>query len=220
MNVKLVSVTQLADSMVEELPTELHNAEGIMAYAARVSSDNQTNPDYEKLLKYCVTHSHWSVFETVDMTVEITTSRAIAQQILRHKSFNFQEFSQRYATATSFETYEARRQDLKNRQNSIDDMSKEDKDWFTLVQRQLANMCETVYKQALDKGIAKEQARFLLPLSTTTKLYMKGSVRSWIHYIEVRTDPSTQKEHRDVALQIKSEFIKLFPITSKALGWV
>jgi thymidylate synthase (FAD) len=220
MNVKLVSVTEMTENMAQDLPSELHNPEGLMAYAARVSSENQTNPDYEKLLKYCITHKHWSVFETVDMTVEITTSRAIAQQILRHKSFTFQEFSQRYSTVTSFETYEARRQDLKNRQNSIDDLPVDVQQWFKEAQADVQVCAENRYQQALKLNIAKELARFLLPSSTTTKLYMKGSVRSWVHYIEVRTDPSTQKEHRDVALQIKEQFKTLFPITSKALGWL
>lgn len=220
MQVRLVSITGLSESQAAELPPELHTAEGIMAYTARVSSPQQDNPSYAGLLKYCATHGHWSVFEMVDMTVEITTSRAIAQQILRHRSFSFQEFSQRYAKAAmGFEFYDARRQDYKNRQNSIDDMPEETKEWFLLKQAQIQAVSQAAYDDALEKGIAKEQARFLLPASTTTKLYMKGSIRSWIHYLNVRTDPSTQKEHRDVALAIKEVFKAQFPITTEALEW-
>jgi thymidylate synthase (FAD) len=220
MQVRLISATALSDGQAALLPPELHTVEGIMAYTARVSSPHQDNPTYAKLLKYCAEHGHWSVFEMVDMTVEITTSRAIAQQILRHRSFCFQEFSQRYAKASmGFEVYEARRQDTKNRQNSIDDLDGETKAWFHQSQKALQVFSESLYEQALEKGIAKEQARFLLPASTTTKLYMKGSVRSWIHYLNVRTDPSTQKEHREVALAIKEVFLTQFPITSEALGW-
>jgi thymidylate synthase (FAD) len=172
-------------------------AEATIAYCARVSSSNQENPEYAKLLSYCIKHSHWSVFEMAGMCLQIETSRAIAQQILRHRSFHFQEFSQRYAEATENNFYEARRQDIKNRQNSISDMSKE----------------------ALKKGIAKEQARMLLPLSTKTKMYMHGTVRDWIHYIQVRTDPSTQKEHREIAEKAKEIFVLQFPTISMALNW-
>ncbi len=220
MQVRLVSMTGLSESQAAELPPELHTVEGIMAYTARVSSPTQDNPSYAGLLKYCATHGHWSVFEMVDMTIEITTSRALAQQILRHRSFSFQEFSQRYAKASmGFETYEARRQDVKNRQNSIDDMDEASKAWFEDAQSKVQSLTSTLYDYALTLGIAKEQARFLLPASTTTKLYMKGSVRSWIHYLSVRTDPSTQKEHRDIALAIKGVFLAQLPITSEALGW-
>jgi len=220
MQVRLVSMTGLSESQAAELPPELHTVEGIMAYTARVSSPQQDNPSYAGLLKYCATHGHWSVFEMVDMTIEITTSRAIAQQILRHRSFSFQEFSQRYAKAAmGFENYEARRQDVKNRQNSIDDMDEATKAWFADAQAKVQELSNNLYDYALTLGIAKEQARFLLPASTTTKLYMKGSVRSWIHYLNVRTDPSTQKEHRDIALGIKDIFLAQLPITSEALGW-
>ena len=220
MQVRLVSMTGLSESQAAELPPELHTVEGIMAYTARVSSPQQDNPSYAGLLKYCATHGHWSVFEMVDMTIEITTSRAIAQQILRHRSFSFQEFSQRYAKAAmGFENYEARRQDVKNRQNSIDDMDDATKAWFADAQAKVQDLSNNLYDYALTLGIAKEQARFLLPASTTTKLYMKGSVRSWIHYLNVRTDPSTQKEHRDIALGIKDIFLAQLPITSEALGW-
>lgn len=205
MNVKLISVTP--------------DAEKIIAYCARVSSPNQENPEIEKLLKYCIKEKHWSIFEMADMTVEIETTRAIAPQILRHRSFNFQEFSMRYAQAQGFEVYEARRQDLKNRQNSINDLSPETQGWFQQSQQIINDLANNLYKEALDKGIAKECARNLLPLSTKTRLYMKGSVRSWITYLMVRCDKATQKEHRDIAEAIKVIFIKEFPIIAKALEW-
>lgn len=194
-------------------------AEGLMAYCARVSSPHQESTDYEKLLAYCIAHKHWSIFEMADMTVEIVTSRAISPQILRHKSFQFQEFSQRYAQAQSIERYTPRRQDSKNRQNSLDDLPPETVAWFDRAQEQMAKESMALYEEALEKGIAKECARALLPLATQTKLYMKGSIRSWIHYLEVRTDPSTQKEHRDIADGIMAIFVKQFPATASALGW-
>lgn len=195
------------------------DAEKIMSYCARVSSDNQNNPEYEKLLSYCIKHGHWSVFEMANMCIEINTSRAISAQILRHKSFNFQEFSQRYAAVNTCEIYQARRQDVKNRQNSVDDMSSVDKSWFTEAQQKVQNYSKKMYEEALQKGIAKEQARFLLPLSTSTKLYMSGSIRSWIHYLELRTANGTQKEHQDIALEIKDIFKEQLPTVAKSLGW-
>lgn len=195
------------------------DAENLIAYCARVSSPNQNNPEYEGLLKYCIKHGHWSVFEMASMCVEIETSRAIAQQILRHRSFHFQEFSQRYAAATSFETYPARRQDNKNRQNSIDDMSKEDKRWFEEAQHEIQDRANYLYSIALAKGIAKEQARFLLPLNTTTKLYMHGTVRDWVHYLNLRCANGTQLEHQEVAKEIQKIFLDKFPTISKALEW-
>ena len=155
----------------------------------------------------------------VDMSVEIITSRAISPQILRHKSFQFQEFSQRYAKAQEIERYQPRRQDSKNRQNSLDDLDDATKLWFAEAQERMASRALEQYNLALEKGIAKECARVLLPLGTQTKLYMKGSVRSWIHYLEVRTDKSTQQEHREIALEIKKIFITQFPVTAAALGW-
>lgn len=196
------------------------DAETLIAYCARVSSPNQDNPEYEGLLRYCIKNGHWSVFEMASMCVEITTSRAIAQQILRHRSFHFQEFSQRYAEVTSFEIYEARRQDAKNRQNSIDDMTEDTKRWFNLRQDEIRNLAQCSYDQALSMGIAKEQARFLLPLSTTTKLYMHGTIRDWVHYLNLRTANGTQKEHADIAKAIQSIFIEKLPVVSKSLGWV
>lgn len=188
-----------------------------MAYCARVSSPHQESPDYAKLLRYCVKKSHWSVFEMVDMTVEITTSRAISPQLLRHKSFSFQEMSQRYTEALEFEPCEARRQDVKNRQNSIDDLPENVKQWFTECQEDNWGIMYSDYEEALSLGIAKECARMLLPLNVQTRLYMKGSVRSWIHYLQVRTDRNTQKEHRDIAEAIKTIFVANFPAIAEAL---
>ena len=155
----------------------------------------------------------------VDMTVEIVTSRAISPQILRHKSFQFQEFSQRYAKAQEIERYEPRRQDSKNRQNSLNDLDDATKEWFDEAQERIARLTLEAYNKALEKGIAKECARVLLPMGTQTKLYMKGSVRSWIHYLEVRTDKSTQQEHQEIALEIKKIFMAQFPVTASALAW-
>ncbi len=194
-------------------------AEELIAYCARVSSSNQFNPNIEKLLEYCIDHGHWSVFETPYITVEINTSRAISAQILRHRSFTFQEFSQRYAAVADFETYPARRQDSKNRQNSIDNMNGEDRAWFECAQDRVQTLSSFLYYEALDKGIAKEQARFLLPMSSKTKLYMTGNVRSWIHYLNLRCHIDTQKEHRDIALAIREILKKELPIISKAVAW-
>ena len=195
------------------------DAEKLVAYCARVSSPHQDNPKIEKLLEYCYDHGHWSVFETPSITIEINTSRAISAQILRHRSFTFQEFSQRYAEVADFETYEARRQDSKNRQNSIDDMSPCDKRWFMIAQDRVQLLGASLYHDALDLGIAKEQARFLLPLSSKTKLYMTGNIRSWIHYLDLRCRVDTQKEHRDIALVIREILKKELPIISKAVAW-
>jgi thymidylate synthase (FAD) len=200
----------------------VHNtpdAEKLMAYCARVSSSKQDNPDYEKLLGYCIKHKHWSVFEMASVCIEIKTSRAIAQQILRHRSFHFQEFSQRYAEAQYFEIYEARRQDLKNRQNSIDDMSDEEKNWFDDAQTKVISLANELYDEALRRGIAKEQARFLLPLNTESKLYMHGTVRDWIHYINLRAGNGTQLEHQEIAIAIKDILIDIIPTIAKAMNW-
>lgn len=215
--VRLISLTKGVEA--DYLPVELREPEGLMAYCARVSSPNQENPDYAKLLGYCATHGHWSVFEMADMCVEIVTSRAIAQQIIRHRSFSFQEFSQRYSqTKFGYITQEARRQDKKNRQNSIDDIPAADQRWFEFEQNNLYNRAFSLYRQALDKGIAKECARALLPLSVGTKMYMKGSVRSWIHYCNVRCDPSTQLEHREVANMIQRILVEQFPAVKDCLA--
>ena len=195
------------------------DAEKTMVYCARVSSKQQDNPEISKLIKYCLDHKHWSIFETASMTVEIETSRAISAQILRHRSFTFQEFSQRYAEATEYITYEARRQDKKNRQNSIADMKPEDEKWFWETQQMVHSNCDRLYRQALKRGIAKEQCRFLLPMSTKTKLYMTGNIRNFIHYLELRVHIDTQLEHRIIADQIKAIFIEQLPLVASALNW-
>jgi thymidylate synthase (FAD) len=215
MNVRLISISK-PELIVDGKPL---TAEGLIAYCARVSSPNQENPDYAKLLKFCIKNHHWSVFEMADMTLEITTTRAIAPQILRHRSFCFQEFSQRYAKATAYEKFEARRQDAKNRQNSLNDFDDSTKAWFSDAQEEVAALAFKRYEEALERGIAKESARALLPLSTETRMYMKGNVRNWIHYIQVRADAATQKEHRDIALAAKDIFIDQFPIIAEALDW-
>jgi len=190
-----------------------------IAYCSRVSSPNQDNPEFEKLIKYLIKHKHWSPFEMGSMCVEIETTRAVAPQILRHKSFSFQEFSQRYAQSMDYEEYFARRQDDKNRQNSIDDLDEKTKLWFKRAQKDNWDECYALYVQALDRGIAKELARNLLPLNTKTKMYMHGTIRSFIHYVEVRADASTQKEHRDIALAIKEIMKKELPTITMALEW-
>lgn len=205
MNVKLIHATQ--------------DSEKLMAYCARVSSSNQDNPDL-KLLSYCIKNGHWSVFEMASLCLEITTSRGISPQILRHKSFHFQEFSQRYASPKDFVLYEARRQDEKNRQNSTDDLDKAVKNTFEKNQREVWDFAKERYDAAIKLGIAKECARFLLPASVETKLYMHGTVRSWIHYLQLRTTAGTQKEHRDLALEAQGIFCEAFPITAKALEWI
>ena len=197
------------------------DAEKNIAYMARVSSQNQDNPKISGLLKYCIKNGHWSIFEMANMVVEINTSRGISPQILRHRSFSFQEFSQRYAAVdgSGVVIYAARRQDEKNRQNSIDDLSPDVmSEWRA---RQASNwvMAFEHYKWALDQGIAKECARFVLPLGCSTKMYMQGTVRSWIHYLQLRTGHGTQKEHMDIAMAIREVFIKELPEVSEALGW-
>lgn len=201
--------------------TSTNDGEKQMAYVARVSNpENQENPNYAKLLAYCIKHQHWSVFEGASLTVEIKTSRAIAAQILRHRSATFQEFSQRYASPTKTIVYEARRQDNKNRQNSIDDLSEDDKIWFKNAQEDLAKQSFSLYEQAVKRGVAKECARFMLPLSTETTMYMTNNCRNWIHYIQLRTTPGTQKEHREIAEAIKGVFVKEWPTVAEALGWI
>lgn len=216
MKVELIAVTKPVKKELTEF-----SSEELMSYVARVSNpNNQMNTKTSsKLLGYCIKNSHWSVFEHVNMTVEITTSRAIAAQILRHRSFVFQEFSQRYAEAMVNEKVEARRQDTKNRQNSINDMSEEDKEWFERQQNRLWAEAKAEYDEAIRRGIAKEQARFLLPLSTQTTLYMTGNIRNWIHYISLRSENGTQKEHADIAIAIQNIFIEQFPSISEALEW-
>lgn len=205
---KLISITKPVFLIAGKEPTP----EELIVYCARVSSpQNQENLETAaKLLKYCINQGHWSIFEQVGFGVEVTTSRAISAQIIRHQ-FKVQEFSQRYAEVLSFQTYEARRQDVKNRQNSIDDLSNETKAWFLYAQARIQGLAKQLYQEALDRHIAKESARFLLPMSATTTLYLSNTVRGWIHFLQVRSDPSTQKEHQDIALEIKAIFKDLFP---------
>ena len=209
--VKLVSITP--------------DAEKTMAYIARVSNpSNQNNDDFAGLLKYCIKHQHWSVFEQSSMTLEIETSRAIAAQILRHRSFTFQEFSQRYADtnliATKIPLPALRKQDLKNRQNSTDDLDEFVKQDIEMTITAHFNHAEKLYKRMLEAGVAKECARMVLPLATPTRLYMTGSCRSWVHYINLRSAHGTQKEHMDIAEACREVFTEQFPIVSKALDWV
>jgi thymidylate synthase (FAD) len=200
------------------------DAEKTVAYCARVSNPmGQDRPEYAKLLKYCIDHGHWSVFEMANMVLEINTTRGIAAQILRHRSFSFQEFSQRYADASflgeSIDIPDLRSQDHKNRQNSIDNIDIESKAMYNAQIKELFAKSKALYNQMIDAGIAKECARFILPLATPTRIYMNGTLRSWMHYINLRSGHGTQKEHMDVANLCKDIFIQQLPIISEALGW-
>ena len=210
MNVKLISVTP--------------DAEKTMGYVARVSNpNNQSNPAVAGLLGYCIKHGHWSVFEQAHMTVEIETTRGLAAQILRHRSFTFQEFSQRYADtnllADEIPVPDLRHQDTKNRQNSTDDVPPNKKQDYQekIAEHFVASM--DLYNDLLAAGIAKECARFVLPLATPTRIYMTGSVRSWIHYIDLRSAHGTQKEHMDLVHEVRQIFKQQFPICTNALNW-
>ncbi len=208
--VKLVSVTP--------------DAEKNIAYCARVSNpNNQDNENISKLLQYCINHNHWSIFEMAFMTLEINTNRGIAAQVLRHRSFTFQEFSQRYADASHLAEEiplpKLRSQDNKNRQNSIDDIDQKTVVKYNALMREHFAKSKAMYDNMLKDGIAKECARFVLPLATPTRLYMSGSVRSWMHYIQLRSANGTQKEHMDIANRCKDIFVEEFPIISQALGW-
>ena len=209
MNVKLISVTP--------------DAEKNIAYCARVSNpNNQDSDNIARLLKYCIEHKHWSIFEMASLNLEINTTRGLAAQILRHRSFNFQEFSQRYADATllseEIPTFELRRQDTKNRQNSINDIDQETVvKWNTKIREHFAKS-KALYDGMITDGIAKECARFILPLATPTRLYMNGTLRSWITYIALREKSGTQKEHMIIAKECKQIFYEQFPIISEALG--
>ena len=208
--IKLVSVTP--------------DAEKTMAYVARVSNPkNQDNEKFAGLLRYCIQHGHWSVFEQAHMTVEINTTRGLAAQILRHRSFTYQEFSQRYADSSllgdEIPLPALRSQDLKNRQNSVDDVDPlVVQDFNSKMQKHFIDGMK-LYKEMLDAGIAKECARFVLPLATPTRLYMTGSVRSWVHYITLRSAHGTQKEHMDLVENVRSIFKEQFPTVAEALGW-
>ena len=211
MNVSLISVSP--------------DAEKHMAYCARVSNpNNQENDNYAGLLKYCIKHQHWSIFEQAFMTLEINTTRGLAAQILRHRSFTFQEFSQRYADANLLDANiplpELRRQDTKNRQNSIDDIPEDQSKMLLGRIQNYFNEGLDLYNELLREGIAKECARFVLPLATPTRIYMSGSVRSWVHYIDLRSGHGTQKEHMDIANACKTIFTEQFPTVSAALEWV
>ena len=207
MNVKLISYTP--------------NAEQHIAYCARVSNpSNQNNENYAGLLRYCIKHKHWSIFEQAFMTLEIETTRGLAAQILRHRSFTYQEFSQRYADSSLLsETIpipELRRQDTKNRQNSIDDVDPELIHHYRLKMKDHFDESMKLYQEMLNDGIAKESARFVLPLACPTRLYMSGSLRSWIHYIDLRSANGTQREHMDIALECKHIFAQQFPVIAEA----
>ena len=211
MKVKLISVSP--------------DSEKHMAYCARVSNpNNQDNENYAGLLRYCIKHQHWSIFEQAFMTLEINTTRGLAAQILRHRSFTFQEFSQRYADTNLLDTNiplpELRRQDTKNRQNSIDDIPEDQSKMLLGRIQNYFNEGLDLYNELLREGIAKECARFVLPLATPTRIYMSGSVRSWGHYIDLRSGHGTQKEHMDIANACKSIFTEQFPTVSAALEWV
>jgi len=210
MTVKLISVTP--------------DAEKTMAFIARVSNpSNQGSENYAKLLAYCIKHNHWSVFEQATMTLEIETNRGIAAQILRHRSFTFQEFSQRYADTNliteNIPIPELRKQDTKNRQNSTNDLGDYVKLKFQAEIAELFANSNNLYKRMLEAGVAKECARFVLPLATPTRIYMTGSCRSWIHYINLRSANGTQKEHMEIAEAAKCVFICQFPNVAEALGW-
>ena len=209
MTVKLIQITP--------------NPEEQIAYIARVSNpNNQDNPNYAKLLAYCIKHQHWSIFEQAFMTLEIETTRGLAAQILRHRSFTFQEFSQRYADTTllgGIPLPELRRQDKSNRQNSIDDIPEEKQQQLEHTISMHFAASKDLYNELIRQGIAKECARFVLPLATPTRLYMSGSVRSWIHYIDLRSAHGTQKEHMDIAEACREIFKEQLPTVSEALGW-
>ena len=209
--------------MKVQLITVTPDAEKNMAFVARVSNpNNQDNENFSGLLKYCIKHQHWSVFEQAHMTLEIETTRAIAAQILRHRSFTFQEFSQRYAQSNELgeiDLPELRRQDNKDRQNSIDDLDKDVVDKLNRQMITLFSSAQALYNQMIEKGVAKECARMVLPLCTPTRIYMTGSVRSWIHYIDLRSAHGTQKEHMEIAESCKDVFKEQFPVVSEALEW-
>jgi len=210
MNVKLISVTP--------------DAEQHMAYCARVSNpSNQDNEKFAGLLRYCVKHQHWSIFEQAFMTLELETTRGLAAQVLRHRSFTYQEFSQRYADssllAETIPLPDLRRQDTKNRQNSIDDIDPFVRQEFQIKMQRHFEAGMKLYQEMLNANIAKECARFVLPLAVPTRLYMTGSVRSWIHYIDLRSANGTQKEHMDIANRCKEIFIEQFPSVAEAMEW-
>jgi len=207
--------------VTQPVVTDIPDSEGILSYAARVSSPNNQN-SYDtaaKLLKYCVEHKHYSVFETCNITMEIEVPRDIARQVLRHRSFSFQEFSQRYAESTDFIHRECRLQDLKNRQNSNKTDDETLHEYWENAQEEVLELVKWHYEKALSFGIAKEVARVLLPEGLTmSKMYMNGTVRSWLHYCELREKNGTQVEHSDLAVKCKQEIIKYFPFLSEVMN--
>ena len=216
----LMTMTDTPIKLISVTP----DAEKHMAYCARVSNpNNQENEKFSGLLKYCVKHQHWSIFEQAYMTLEINTTRGVAAQVLRHRSMTYQEFSQRYADssllAETIPLPELRRQDTKNRQNSIDDIDPFVRQEFEILMQRHFYEAMDLYKNMIDRGIAKECARFVLPLATPTKIYMTGSVRSWIHYIDLRSANGTQKEHMEIANLCKDIFKEQFPTIAEALEW-
>ena len=218
MQVNLVSITKPVDGTVVAAAGGGMDAEDLIAYCARVSNPNNQNnkTTAPKLLKFLIKHKHWSPFELANMCVEIKTSRAIAAQILRHRSFSFQEFSQMYSEATEMEPLELRAPAEKNRQSSSEVMTDEH---LNKMANMMMGASKELYDDMIAGGVAKECARMILPLGTQTTMYMNGSVRSWIHYIDLRTEENTQKEHREVAEEIKRIFVVQFPNISEALGW-
>jgi len=223
MQVKLISVTKPEITIEKDGNQVELTPEELIVYTARVSSpQNQNNIETsEKLINYLIKHGHWSPFELVDMTVEIKTSRAIAQQIIRHRSFSFQEFSQRYSEVTDFEPVQLRKQAETNRQSSteafnpylvyLDGKAFDKEGYASDVVDEVIAFCERTYKALIEAGVAKECARMVLPLTTQTRIYMKGSIRSWIHYLEARLSPHTQWEHREIAYQILKILSEKFP---------
>ena len=210
MTAKLISVTP--------------DAEKHIAYCARVSNpSNQGNDSFEGLIKYCIKHKHWSIFEQAFMTIELETTRAIAAQVLRHRSFTYQEFSQRYADSSllmdKIPLPELRRQDTKNRQNSTDDLDPFVTQKLEMQMQTLFDSSMALYQQMLGHGVAKECARNVLPMCVPTRMYMSGSVRSWVHYIDLRSANGTQKEHMDLANACKTIFVEQFPVIAQALDW-
>ena len=228
-NVRLISYTESYDG--DPVAVKKADVEGLIAYCARVSNPSNQNNEAtaHKLIKYLIKHKHWSPLEMVNVCIEIETTRDIGRQILRHRSFSFQEFSQRYADPTKdleFVTRECRLQDDKNRQNSIE-LSTKNKEHNDLVagwiqaQERVIDVCNSYYTWAEMNGIAKEQARALLPEGLTmSRMYMNGTLRSWVHYIDLRSAHGTQKEHMDVAEGVRSIFKEQFPTVSEALDWI
>lgn len=220
MNVKLISITRPASGFLPDSLERAMDAESLIVYCARVSNpENQANMETSpKLIRFLIKHKHWSPFELANMCVEIKTSRAIAAQILRHRSFSFQEFSQRYSEATKLEEVQLRKPADKNRQSSSESFDNQD-EVYKIANSAMISALNT-YNDLIKKGVARECARMILPLGTETTMYMNGSIRSWIHYINLRTEENTQKEHREIANNIKNIFIKSFPNTSAALNWI